>query len=51
MRSAQKAIESQGALPVLMSAVLDALRPQGVECLDIPATPYRVWRAIREVRS
>ena len=36
-----------GALPVLMSAVLDALRPAGVEWLDMPATPERVWRAIR----
>ena len=36
-----------GALPVLMSAVLDALRPLGVEWMDMPATPERVWRAIR----
>ena len=36
-----------GALPVLMSAVLDALRPLGVEWLDMPATPERVWRAIQ----
>ena len=40
-----------GALPVLMSAVLDALRPLGVDWLDMPATPQRVWRAIREARS
>jgi carbon-monoxide dehydrogenase large subunit len=40
-----------GALPVLMSAVLDALRPLGVEWLDMPATPQRVWRAIREARN
>ena len=37
-----------GALPVLMSVVLDALRALGVEWLDMPATPERVWRAIRE---
>jgi len=40
-----------GALPVLMSAVLDALRPLGVEWLDMPATPERVWRAIRDARG
>jgi carbon-monoxide dehydrogenase large subunit len=40
-----------GALPVLMSAVLDALRPLGVEWLDMPATPERVWRAIRDARA
>lgn len=40
-----------GALPVLMSAVLEALRPLGVEWLDMPATPERVWRAIRDARG
>ena len=40
-----------GALPVLMSAALDALRPLGVEWLDMPATPERVWRAIRDART
>ncbi len=40
-----------GALPVLMSAALDALRPVGVEWLDMPATPERVWRAIRDART
>lgn len=36
-----------GALPVLMSAVIDALHPLGVEWLGMPATPERIWRAIR----
>ena len=40
-----------GALPALTSAVLDALRPLGVEWLDMPATPERVWRAIRDARA
>jgi carbon-monoxide dehydrogenase large subunit len=31
----------------IMAAVLDALRPEGVEHLDMPATPERVWRALR----
>jgi aerobic carbon-monoxide dehydrogenase large subunit len=30
----------------LQSAVLDALRPYGVEHLDLPLTPHRVWQAI-----
>ena len=30
----------------IMAAVLDALRPAGVEALDMPATPERVWRAL-----
>ena len=40
-----------GALPALMNAIVDALRPEGVRTLDMPATPERVWRALREARS
>ena len=39
-----------GALPAVMSAIVDALRPLGVEQLDMPATPERVWRAIQAAR-
>jgi carbon-monoxide dehydrogenase large subunit len=35
------------SIPVLVGAVLDALRPVGVDKLDIPFTPARVWRAIQ----
>jgi carbon-monoxide dehydrogenase large subunit len=35
-----------GALPAVMLAVLDALRPLGVGELDMPATSARVWQAI-----
>jgi carbon-monoxide dehydrogenase large subunit len=35
----------------IMNAVLDALAPLGVTDLDMPATPERVWRAIREARG
>ncbi|HTB40815.1 MAG TPA: xanthine dehydrogenase family protein molybdopterin-binding subunit [Reyranella sp.] len=31
----------------VMAAILDALRPAGVEALDMPATPVRVWEALR----
>ncbi|MBS0221799.1 MAG: xanthine dehydrogenase family protein molybdopterin-binding subunit [Proteobacteria bacterium] len=31
----------------VMNAVLDALRPLGVRNLDMPATPLKVWTAIR----
>ena len=37
-----------GALPALANAVLDALRPRGVQHLDFPFTPERVWQAIRQ---
>jgi carbon-monoxide dehydrogenase large subunit len=36
-----------GSLPALMNAVLDALRQAGVTRFDMPATPDRLWRAIR----
>jgi carbon-monoxide dehydrogenase large subunit len=40
-----------GALPVVMNAVIDALAPLGVRHLDMPASPERVWRAIREAKA
>jgi carbon-monoxide dehydrogenase large subunit len=36
-----------GALVVLINAVVDALRPLGVTHIEMPATPARVWQAIR----
>jgi aerobic carbon-monoxide dehydrogenase large subunit len=30
----------------VMAAILDALGPAGVNQLDMPATPERVWRAM-----
>ena len=36
------------SIPVLVGAVLDALRPLGIKNLDMPLTPARVWRAINE---
>jgi carbon-monoxide dehydrogenase large subunit len=35
-----------GAVPAVMNAILDALRPLGVEDIAMPVTPERVWRAI-----
>jgi aerobic carbon-monoxide dehydrogenase large subunit len=39
-----------GSLPAVINALLDALRPLGVEHLDMPATPARIWSAIRSAR-
>jgi len=36
-----------GALTVIMNAVVDALSPLGVTHIDMPATPEKVWPAIR----
>ena len=36
-----------GSMPALMNAVLDAMRGAGVQHFDMPATPARVWAALR----
>jgi carbon-monoxide dehydrogenase large subunit len=37
-----------GSMPALMNAVVDALRQVGVRRFEMPATPARVWKAIRQ---
>jgi carbon-monoxide dehydrogenase large subunit len=36
-----------GALAAIMNAVVDALAPLGITHIDMPATPEKVWHAIR----
>jgi carbon-monoxide dehydrogenase large subunit len=36
-----------GALPSVMNALVDALSMYGIKHIDMPATPLRVWEAIR----
>ena len=38
------------ALAVVIGAICDALREDGVTHIEMPATPQRVWRAIREAK-
>jgi len=40
-----------GAPPAVVNAILDALRPLGVATIEMPATPERVWRAVRDARG
>ena len=40
-----------GAPPAVIGAILDALRPLGVEHIDMPATPSRVWAAIQRAKD
>lgn len=40
-----------GAPPAVINAILDALAPLGVTHLDMPATPERVWQAIRQAQA
>jgi carbon-monoxide dehydrogenase large subunit len=37
--------------PAVINAVIDALSHLGVEYMDLPATPERVWRAITEAKG
>ncbi len=34
--------------PAVVNAVVDALRPWGVDDVEMPMTPQRVWRAVQE---
>ncbi|OSZ75992.1 xanthine dehydrogenase family protein molybdopterin-binding subunit [Hydrogenophaga sp. IBVHS1] len=40
-----------GSPPAVINAVLDALAPLGVKDLDMPASPSRVWEAIRAAKK
>ena len=40
-----------GAPPAIVHAALDALVPLGITAVDMPLTPERVWRAVREARG
>ena len=40
-----------GAPAAVVSALLDALAPLGVTDLEMPATAYRVWEAMRRARA
>jgi carbon-monoxide dehydrogenase large subunit len=39
-----------GSTPAVHNAVVDALAPFGVTHIDMPTTPERVWRAIRDAQ-
>jgi carbon-monoxide dehydrogenase large subunit len=40
-----------GAPAAMMNAVMDALAPVGVTHLDMPASPHRVWNAMRQAHG
>jgi carbon-monoxide dehydrogenase large subunit len=39
------------ALAVIINAIVDALTDFGVRHVEMPATPERVWKAIRDARA
>jgi carbon-monoxide dehydrogenase large subunit len=40
-----------GAPPTVINAIIDALKPLGVDRIDMPATPARVWQTIERAKS
>jgi carbon-monoxide dehydrogenase large subunit len=40
-----------GALGAIMNAINDALLPMGVEHIDMPATPVKIWQALQEANT
>jgi aerobic carbon-monoxide dehydrogenase large subunit len=40
-----------GSMPALMNAVMDALHSAGVSHFDMPASPRRLWQALRSGRT
>ena len=40
-----------GSAAAVMNAICDALSPHGIVDLEMPATPQRVWRAIRDAQG
>jgi carbon-monoxide dehydrogenase large subunit len=39
------------ATAAVVNAVMDALAPFGIRHIDMPLTPEKIWRAIREARA
>jgi CO/xanthine dehydrogenase Mo-binding subunit len=40
-----------GAPPTIINALIDALSPLGVQSIDMPAMPLRVWQAIERAKG
>lgn len=38
-----------GCSPAMVNSVVDALSPMGVRHIDMPMTPEKIWRLIKEV--
>jgi carbon-monoxide dehydrogenase large subunit len=44
-------VGSIGVPPAVINAVIDALRPLGVDDMTMPATSERVWQAIQQAQG
>jgi carbon-monoxide dehydrogenase large subunit len=37
-----------GSPPAIANAIIDALSPYGITHIDIPITPFKVWKALKD---
>jgi len=44
-------VGSIGVPPAVINAVVDAVAHMGIDHIDMPATPEKVWRAIRDAQA
>ncbi len=40
-----------GAPPAVINSIVDALSPYGIEHIDMPASPFKVWQAIQNAQG
>jgi carbon-monoxide dehydrogenase large subunit len=40
-----------GSPPAVINAIVDALAPLGIEHIDMPATPERLWKAMHTAKA
>jgi carbon-monoxide dehydrogenase large subunit len=40
-----------GSFPAAICAVLDALAPLGIDDIELPASPHRIWQAIQDAKA
>jgi carbon-monoxide dehydrogenase large subunit len=40
-----------GAPACIVSGIVDALKPYGIHHIDMPATPFRIWKAIQDAKA
>ena len=40
-----------GSLPSIMNAIVDAVRPLGIDHVNMPATPQALWKMIHQARQ
>ena len=40
-----------GALAAVVNAIVDALKPYGIQDIQMPVTPFKIWQAINSIKN